>query len=476
MLQCLESKECSSLTRSGSIVEKPVENVYWRAQTIEILPDIKSLGDRLYYLFELRRNQWKKKDELRKIQVKRLKAMLRYAYDHVPYYHRLFDSVGFRPEDLRDEEDLRRIPITTKLDVKENFSEFLVAGTDQSRYTPCWTSGSTGIPMNFLVDRETACYSLSLHLYGLMECGVRLTDKLFSIGSASPALQPKITESRLRQLSFLELNPNTISADGRVPINEIVKALDRSKPDVIYGFCSILEDLCVAKVPEISPRLVFSHGGLLTGQCRKLLESVFDAEVYDTYGSTEFWRLAFECNQHSGLHMITDCAVVECIKDGDAVAAGEPGEVVVTGLYNYLMPLIRYELGDIATITDEDCACGRGWPLIKMIEGRKNDEFLLPSGRVLSNRDMLEWVFPELKEHVWCLSQHQIVQESRNKIVLRIVKGRQYDDRLVQGMIDKAEKDLEGEDVTLSLEIVKEIPKEKSGKRRRIISRVSLRE
>lgn len=195
-------------------------------QTIEILPEIKSLRDRLYYLFELRRNQWKKKDELRKIQVKRLKAMLRYAYDCVPYYHKLFNSVGFRPEDLRDEEDIRRIPITTKLDVKENFSEFLVAGADQSRYTSCWTSGSTGIPMNFLVDRETACYSLSLHLYGLMECGVRLTDKLFSIGSASPAKQPKITESRLRQLSFLELNPNTISADARVPINEIVEVCD----------------------------------------------------------------------------------------------------------------------------------------------------------------------------------------------------------------------------------------------------------
>jgi phenylacetate-CoA ligase len=136
------------------------------------------------------------------------------------------------------------------------------------------------------------------------------------------------------------------------------------------------------------------------------------------------------------------------------------------------MPLIRYELGDIATPTDEDCACGRGWPLIKMIEGRKNDEFILPSGRVLSSRNMLEWVFPELKEHIWCLSQYQIVQESRNKIVLRAVKGRLYDEKLVQGIMNKARRDIEGEDVTLCLEIVNEIPKEKSGKRRKIISRV----
>ena len=133
---------------------------------MEILHETKSLGDRLYYLLELRRNQWKKKDELRKIQVKRLKAIVRYAYDHVPYYHRLFDSVEFKPEDLRFQEDLRRIPITTKLNMKENFSGFLAVGTDQSRYTSCWTSGSTGIPLNFLVDRETTRFSQSFHLNG----------------------------------------------------------------------------------------------------------------------------------------------------------------------------------------------------------------------------------------------------------------------------------------------------------------------
>jgi phenylacetate-CoA ligase len=455
-------------------LETLVKTPSWRYKLIEFLPEIQSLWDKLHCFHELRRNQLKNRDELREIQVKRLKAMLRYAYDYVPYYHKLFNSVEFRPEDLRDNEDLRKIPITTKLDVKKNFLDFLVAGADPAKYTSCWTSGSTGIPTNVLVDRNASSYSLTLHLYGLMECGVQLTDKLFSIGSSSPSKQPKITGSKLGRLNFLRLSPNNLSADPRVPIDEIVKALNRSKPDVIYGFTSVLEDLCLSNVPKIRPRLIFSHGELLTEQSRRLLEDVFGAEVCDTYGSTEFWRLAFECNEHSGLHLITDCAVVECVKDGDVVACGESGEVVVTGLYNYVMPLIRYELGDIATPIDDECSCGRSWPMLKMVEGRTSDKFILPSGRALSSLDMLGWVFPELKDHVWCISQYQIVQESRNKIVLRIVKGRQYDDKLVQVIIDKARKDLEGEDVTLSMEIVNEIPKEKSGKRRKIISYVSL--
>jgi len=398
---------------------------------------------------------------------------VKHAYTYVPYYHRLFDSVKFKPEDLRDIEDLRRIPITTKLDVKENFAEFLVQGTDQSKYTSCWTSGSTGIPMNFLVDRKTSCYSLSLHLYGLIECGVKLTDKIFAMGNTSPTLQSKITETRLRQLSFLALRPNTVQVIGRVSLSEIVKALNRTKPDVVYSFSNILEDLCVIEVPQISPRLVFSTGGILTEHCRKLVESVLSAEVFDTYGSTEFWRLAFECNEHSGLHMITDCAVVECVKEGDTVSPGEAGEVVVTGLYNHLMPLIRYELGDIAVQSDESCACGRNWPLIKMIQGRKNDQLTLPSGRVLRGRDTWPWFFPEIKEHIWCISQYQIVQEALDKIVLRIVKGKQYDDKLMQQIINKIEKDLRGENVTFTLEIIKEIPKEKSGKRRQIINNIT---
>jgi phenylacetate-CoA ligase len=309
-------------------------------------------------------------------------------------------------------------------------------------------------------------------LYNFIECGVRLTDKLFSI-YASGAGQPIVVEPRLGKLNCFLLELNAVVADPRLSIKEIANTLNRIRPDVIYGFPSILEELCALVTLKINPRIVFSHGGKLTERCRKIVESTFDAEVYDTYGSAEFWRLAFECDEHSGLHMITDCAVVECVRDGEVVAVGESGDVVVTGLSNYQMPLIRYELGDIAVLADESCACGRSWPLIRDIQGRTMDSFTLPSGRVLSVVNIFQWVYPEIKDYVYCFSQYQIVQESPKKIVLRIVKGKEYHDEIIDQITRRIKKDLEGENVMFSLDSVDEIPREKSGKRQQIVSYVN---
>ncbi len=120
----------------------------WKAPLTEILDEGAYLGGRLNHLLQLRRNQWKKKKELEKIQLKRLKAIVRHACDHVPYYHRLLDSIKFKPRDLKDLEDLRKIPITTKLDLKKNYPNIFIKGTDYSKYQSLRTSGSTGIRTN----------------------------------------------------------------------------------------------------------------------------------------------------------------------------------------------------------------------------------------------------------------------------------------------------------------------------------------
>jgi phenylacetate-CoA ligase len=270
---------------------------------------------------------------------------------------------------------------------------------------------------------------------------------------------------------LLKLDP--IIADARISTDEIVRNLNVLKPDVIYSSPSIIEKICNVDTLDISPRLVFNHGGVLTEHCRKLVKSTLSTEVYDTYGSAEFWRIAFECKQHLGLHIITDCVNVECIKEDESVAYGEPGEVVITGLYNYCMPLIRYNLEDIAILTNDNCTCGRSWPLMKVIQGRKSDSFRLPNGRILSASALWQWLFPEIKEYIWCFLQYQLIQESINKIVLKIVKGREYRKEILDQIIRKIKKDLEGEEVTFSLEIVDAIEKKKSGKLRHIISYVN---
>jgi phenylacetate-CoA ligase len=138
------------------------------------------------------------------------------------------------------------------------------------------------------------------------------------------------------------------------------------------------------------------------------------------------------------------------------------------------MPFIRYNLGDLGIPTDERCSCGRSWPLIKSIEGRKSDVFIMPNGERIYSHFLKECVLTEIKKNFFIVSQFQIIQEKRNTIMLKIVKGKEFDPKVV----DKIKNNIEnlsigmGEDISVETEIVQEISKDKSGKRRTVISMV----
>ncbi len=222
----------------------------------------------------------------------------------------------------------------------------------------------------------------------------------------------------------------------------------------------------------IHPRLIFSQGMNLSQDCRARLKSAFGIDVFDTYGSREFGRLAFECKERSGLHMITDSYVIEFLKDGVPVSYGEPGQVVVTALYNFSMPLIRYQLGDIAVPTDALCSCGRHWPMIQRIEGRSVDFFTMPSGKIIHPGFLYPIINKETATNIFCILQFQIVQTHKDKIVIKIVKGSQFEPALLDRLENRITNTFKamGEKVTVTMSIVSEIQKEKTGKIRTMIS------
>jgi phenylacetate-CoA ligase len=163
-------------------------------------------------------------------------------------------------------------------------------------------------------------------------------------------------------------------------------------------------------------------------------------------------------------------------EDGEDVASGEYGEVIVTGLHSYVMPLIRFNLDDVAVPTDERCGCCRSWPLIKHIIGTTRDFFIMPSGRKID-----PWLFnavisKETRKNIFVISQYQIVQESRDKIVVKLVKGRDFNlniiPRIKRGM-NYVCYDLK-EDIDIEISIVDIIPKDRSGKRQILISMVEI--
>jgi phenylacetate-CoA ligase len=409
------------------------------------------------YLAELKIHQRNSKKELAEIQLKRLRRIIRHAYEHVPYYRDLFDIEKIKPESIKKLEDLQRIPITTKKDIQANYGK--IFSNNIERYDILTTTGSTGIPLRICNDRKSQFYTDALLLYAFSEAGLKLRDRFVEISAITK--QPNYLDHKFRIFRRDEISLYN-------SMEKIIEMLQKYKPDAIYTFPSVLRTMSHFLDNEVSlmPRLIFTHGETLTESCREIINSAFGTEIMNTYGSTEFNRLAFECDEHSGLHMITDCSVIDFVKDGQNVDYGCEGEIIVTGLYNYKMPLIRYNLGDIGIPTDEECPCGRNWPLIKSIEGRSDDYLILPSGKVISPRNI------NVIEGIPGIIQYRTIQERKDRFVVLIIPDKDFSSETEKKIKEKINLGCLGENINIEIRLVDEIPRERTGKLKTIISQI----
>lgn len=423
----------------------------------------------LRHRLQLRRDQWKDSRQLEKSRSKRIRAIIKHAYNYVPYYHRLFLSAGIKPEDIKNSGDLRKIPSTSKRDVQENYPDIIARGLDVSKLTQHFTSGSTGVPLKVISDNLQVSFHFGSATYSFSECGVKSNDNFVTLVGG--------VQSMIGLRGYVRL----LGGIGEtivplVPQEKLINVLRGINPSVIYAFPSVFSSLANYDVSGINPRLIFTQGEILTPHCRDLVRNMFNLELLDTYGSVEFGILAFECNEHCGSHMITSGAHIEFVdEDGEEVSPSEQGEIIVTGFYNHAMPLIRYRIGDEGVPTNEKCTCGRSWPLIKSISGRIGDHLVLPSGRKITLVSFFHSFKKELEKNVFCISQYQIIQEEKNRIIFRVVKGKEFDPHVLERIKKCLENHFakrEGEKLEVVMQVVKEIPAERTGKRRMWISLV----
>lgn len=411
----------------------------------------------LKYLAELKMHQKRSKEELLDIQLKKLKKMVNHAYSHVPYYRNIFDRENISPDDIQKIEDLQKIPTINKKAIQSNYDKILANNIDKGQCKVTNTTGSTGIPLSVYSDKNSQMYSSAIVYFSFLESGLRLKDQIVELTAI------------IEDCRGTAIKKNMISAQDQP--EKILRKIKEYNPDILYSFPSIFKTLSyeINKEPSLKPsnaRLIFTHGETLTESCRETVESAFGAEIYNTYGSTEFNRLAFECGQHSGFHIISDCAVIEIIKDGQNVGPGEEGEIYVTGLYNYAMPLIRYKLGDIGIMSEEDykCPCGRNWPLIKSIEGRTDDFLTLPSGRVISPRTI------NVIDDIPGIVEYRTIQKKRDTFHVQVVPANNYSIDTNKQIEEQIRLGCVGENINVEIELVGEIPRERTGKLKTIIS------
>lgn len=242
--------------------------------------------------------------------------------------------------------------------------------------------------------------------------------------------------------------------------------LVRVRPEEIIGYPSSLftlaKHILASGLKEIRPQAVFTTAETLLASQRAVIEEAFERNVTDQYGCTEMALFVSQCEKGT-YHVHPEHGIVEVMDaNGNPLPPGEEGEAVCTGFVNYAMPLIRYRLGDRLKLGAERCACGRCFPVVEEILGRVDDILTTPDGRPLGRLDP---VFKGMRG----IFETQIVQTAADKLVLRMVTDPSFSEHNRAELLYEVQKRT-GNDMFIEIDVVDEIPKDKNGKFRSVIS------
>ncbi|MBU0469052.1 MAG: hypothetical protein KKD07_10580 [Candidatus Omnitrophica bacterium] len=391
----------------------------------------------------------------KKRQWNKLKRLIEHAYTNVPFYRNKFDKAGIKPEHIKDESDFRKIPVTTKKELRDNVSkEYTIAENYPSknlRFSN--TSGTTGPSLILMHDHEDINYKYASKLRSRHLMGCDIEDSIMRITSnecqpclpngESPDvgflkyLQMVLSNHEYKQQAYYILLENKIinpfihrrhfSKALRTYFNNedmehYVKEIKKYKPDMIVGYPLYLFFIAryiKEKGIKLTPiKAVELTAGLSFDSMRSFIGEQFKAPVYQIYGGCELGRVAGSCVHSNGLmHILEDHAYIEFIKSSGEIAnPGELSNIIVTSLNSYGMPFIRYEHGDVGKYFDHQCHCGRSAQLMD-VEGRIMDLIVNKDGVPLSSQ-----VFIESFLGYKGIKLFQLIQKNLNVLEFRIVK------------------------------------------------------
>ena len=350
-------------------------------------------------------------EELNHLQNLKLRNIIRHAYENVPYYQSLFSSGGLSPEDIRSVEDLKYIPITTKEDLKAaGIEKITTQGISLSSYLQISTSGNTGKPFTVYFRQDEARIRQLLDFRTLLSIGFHPRDRLLSLIRSFPyhtRFYQRLGFYRSENISHLHL------------IEEQVQHLQKMRPTILWAspteLWALLHHLDDHLSKIIRPRIIIISAEVFSEGLKERIRADLDIEIFNFYGAVEAGRIASECPSHEGLHVNADHLILECLVGDQPAGFGKPGVVVITTLNAFVMPFIRYRLGDICSLIDKRCSCGASFPLIGPIQGRENDMVQLPSGKILSPHG-LNNILMGINE----INQFRFIQKSPGHLVLQL--------------------------------------------------------
>lgn len=413
---------------------------------------------------DMEKNLRRSRPALMHLQSLRLCKLIAYAYEHVSYFHDLMDKKGLRPKDIRGPQDLSLLPVVTKEDLNSlPLKDKISQKVKLADCVKCSTSGSTGMPADFYFRKKDLSAINMNWLRPLLAHGIRPWHKRMEITGPHNISSGK---SWYQHLGLWRSSQVSIFCDPR----EFVAHWRRKQPDFLYGYSGSLklmaEYMLQKRIDDIRPACIFGVSDLSDMTTRTAIMSAFGTGLIDLYGAAESGCIAWQCPQCPGYHVNMDSVLIEFIRQGRNVQSGERGRVVVTNLFSYAMPVIRYDLGDIGVMSTENSLCGRAFPLMKVIEGRSDACIVLPGGRELS-----PLFFFGIMKPVRHIEKWKVIQTRMNHISIHVVPKSGFGKADENLILNRCRKEI-SQDVKISIQKTAYISRERSGKIRAVVSHV----
>lgn len=383
---------------------------------------------------ELMKSQFYSAEQIHELQLAKIKKLVEYAYETNEFYKSRWDDIGAKPQDIETFDDFHKLPLLTKDDLRQHLEQLFSKGYTRENTHRRRTGGSTGVPVQVFWNTESKNLKLAVayrhdswagDLPGTKKAG------LWGDTSKKPSLKGRL----YRALITRTIAMDTLLMDDDYVLGFLDRARD-FKPDILFGhghslyyFAKFIQD---HDIKDIRFKGIISSAEALPPEERKVVEEVFGRIVFDRYGCEEVSLIASECETHEGMHIAAESNYAEIIDGTETV----PGRLVITDLSNYATPIIRYEIGDLATTMTGQCSCGRGLPRLGRVVGRTTDILYTPEGRKISGVSILD----TFTIHIPGFKQVQIVQEKINEVILYIVKDEHFNETSLKQLAEQVPK------------------------------------
>jgi len=428
----------------------------------------------LKYYEQLKKHQWSTREEYSNIQRKKLYALIKYASQNIPYYQRVIreHQISFSEDTIFT--DIKKFPLLTKDIIRKNFEQ-LYKFRDHTYYKNS-SGGSTGEPIILYQDSNYFAWNTATKVLFDEWAGREIGEPIVSIQGM---LQDILKSGQGFKLYLRQqLSGITILSTNRMTEKDkykYVQRINHLKPCLMITYVSSIDELTrfiqEHHLAVYSPKAVMTTGSILYPEVQARIEEVFRAPIFNRYGSREVGSMACNCEKSTGLHLVPDIHYLEILdNNGRGVKQGEAGNIIITLLTNYTMPLIRYKIGDIGILSEKNCPCRREMPLLEKVVGRIIGRFKNKFGDFIS-----AGLFYSLFHSKENIRQFQVIQETTESILINLVlieKNKLKDmDKDFAESNQKIRK-IMGHKITVKYNIVDEIEPSPSGKYMHVFSRV----